>query len=680
MPARKFRPKNRALTGAAAHLYHQTSPSPGGTALTKGNVTTAPYGSWDSPITPHMVTESGVRLGAAKPDGGDIYWLEGRPAEGGRSVVVRFNPGSGAVDVTPEGFNARNRVHEYGGGAYVVHDGVVYFSNFADQRLYRQEGDAAPAPVTPEPAIPTGDRYADARLTPDGRFVICVRERHRENAEAANEVVAIPTRGGEPAVIASGHDFYSFPRISPDGNRIAYTAWNHPNMPWDSVELWTANLNANGTAHGATLVAGGPGESIFQPEWAPDGTLHFVSDRSGWWNLYALRNGNAEPVYPVEAECGEPQWAFGQSTYAFLDDGRIALKVERHDGDRLVLISPADSSQEIDLPYTAMGGISAGGNTVYMTAAGPTEPAAVVQVDADSGEVSVLKRSAEVQLEPGYVSSAQSVSYPTGDGELSHALYYPPANAGYQAPYGEKPPLIVLSHGGPTGATSSAFSMDTQFWTSRGFAIVDVNYRGSTGYGRAYREALKGQWGVVDTDDCINAARYLVDKGLADADRLVIKGGSAGGYTTLCALTFHDFFSAGASYFGVADAETLATDTHKFESRYLDGLIGPYPEAKRLYRERSPIDYVDRLSCPLIIFQGLEDEIVPPAQAEAMVEALKPKGTPFAYLPFKGEQHGFRIAANIRRCLEAELYFYGKIFSFHPAGDIEPIRIENLPA
>ena len=644
------------------------------------NLKPAPYGSWKSPVSLEMVTESGVRLGAIRLDGENVYWLEGRPGEGGRNVVVRLADGSGAVDVTPEGYDVRNRVHEYGGGAYEVRDGAVYFSNFADQRLYRQAAGEAPSPITPEPAIPCGDRFADTRLTPDGRFLLCVRERHVEGGEATNEIVCTPSHGGEPQTLAHGRDFYSFPRISPDGRRVAYTAWDHPNMPWDGTELWVAELRRDGTAENAVLAAGGRDESVFQPEWSPDGTLHFVSDRTGWWNLYAYRDGEAHPVYPVEAECGEPQWQFGQSTYAFLADGRIALKVEHREGDRLVLIGQNGLAQEIALPYTSIGGLAAAGNEVLLVAASPSDAAAVVRVEMGGGAVEVLKRSAKVKVAPGYLSSAQSITYPTGDGEEAHALYYPPASADYEAGPDEKPPLIVLSHGGPTGATSAAFSMSTQFWTSRGFAIVDVNYRGSTGYGRAYRDALKGRWGVVDTEDCVNAARYLVSEGLADGRRLIIKGGSAGGYTTLCALVFHDYFAAGASYYGVADAETLAADTHKFESRYLDGLIGPYPEARKLYRERSPIDYVDRLSCPLIILQGLEDEIVPPAQAEAMVEALRAKGTPFAYLPFEGEQHGFRIAANIRRSLEAELYFYGKIFGFHPADEIEPIDIENLPA
>ena len=640
---------------------------------------TAPYGTWHSPITPEMVTEAGIRLGETKTDGPDVYWLEGRPSEGGRNVIVRSAEPS-PVDVTPEGYNVRNRVHEYGGAAYGVKDGVVYFSNFADQRIYRHKIGEQPDPVTPDPAIPAGDRFADGRFTPDGRFLVCVRERHVEGSEAVNEVVAVQVDSGEQTVLASGHDFYSFPRLSPDGTRLAYTAWDHPNMPWDEAELWVAALSPDGASSGAVQVAGGSGESIFQPEWSPDGKLHFVSDRTGWWNLYALEEDAAEPLFPGNAESGEPQWVFGQSTYAFLPDGCIALIVGGEAGRRLMIIDKDRQAREIELPYTSIGGLVASGNDVLITAASPAEPTTIVRVDTETGAVGVVKKSSELQIEAGLISRPQSVTFPTGDGEEAHAYYYPPTNPGFNAPASEKPPVIVLSHGGPTSAASASFSLDIQFWTSRGFAVTDVNYRGSTGYGRAYRDALKGQWGVVDTEDCINAARHLVDQGLADGRRAIIKGGSAGGYTTLCALVFHDYFAAGASYYGVADAETLATDTHKFESRYLDGLIGPYPEARDLYRQRSPIDYVDQLSCPVIIFQGLEDEIVPPSQAEAMVEALKAKGVPHAYLPFPGEQHGFRIAANIRRTLEAELYFYGKIFGFEPAGEVEPVAIEGLHA
>ncbi|MEX0761124.1 MAG: S9 family peptidase [Dehalococcoidia bacterium] len=640
---------------------------------------TAPYGSWKSPITTDLITRGGVRLGEVRVDGDDLYWLEGRAAEAGRNVIVR-RAGDGSVsDVTPEGFNVRTRVHEYGGGAYAVHNGVVFFSNWDDQRIYRRDPNGDIAPITPEPSIPAGDRYADGRIAPGGRFMVCVRERHFEDREAQNEIIAVPTDGGsEPRVIVTGHDFYSFPRISPDGTRIAWTAWNHPNMPWDGTELWQARLAQDGTVSEAEQVTGGMTESIFQPEWSPDGTLHFISDKTGWWNLYRLDGDGERGLCSIDAESGEPQWVFGQSTYCFLPDGRIVLKLTQHGEDRLTLLDPRlEVITGIQVGYTAIGSLGSRDNTVYMTAASSTEPPAVVEL-AESGATKIVRRSLDADVDATYISEPTAIDFPTSDDGVAHALYYAPVNPDFVAPEGELPPLIVISHGGPTGATSSSLSLGAQFWTSRGFAVVDVNYRGSTGYGRAYREMLKGRWGVVDTDDCINAAKHLVANGAADGERLAIRGGSAGGYTTLCALTFHDVFAAGASYYGVADAERLATDTHKFESRYLDGLIGPYPEKRDLYRQRSPIDYADRLSCPLIIFQGLEDKIVPPSQAEAMVEALRSKGLLFAYVPFEGEQHGFRRAENIRRSLEAELYFYGRIFGFQPADEIEPVEIENL--
>ena len=641
---------------------------------------TAPYGSWKSPVTAALITETGVQLGAAGQSGDDIYWLEGRPAEGGRYVLVRRAPDGGRADVTPAGFNVRTRVHEYGGAAYLVHEGTVFFSNFEDQRVYRQDPGREPRPITPEPAIAAGDRYADGRVTPDGQLIVCVRERHFEDTEAANEIVSLPLDGStEPRVIVSGSDFYSNPRPSLDGTQLAWLSWDHPRMPWDGCELWMADLLPDGSVSGAERLAGGPEESIFQPEWSPEGVLHFVSDRTGWWNLYAARPGRIEALAPIDAEFGWPMWVFGMSTYGFLPDGRIVCAYTEGGQDRLGVVAPGRAGlSPVSTPYNAIGAVRAAQGGALLVAGSPAEATAVVMVDINSGKTEVLRRSTETRVDPGCVSAPQPIEFPTERGLTAHALYYPPANAGFRGMDGEKPPLLVMSHGGPTGATSGSFDLSTQFWTSRGFAVADVNYGGSTGYGREYRERLRGEWGVVDVEDCVNAARHLVAQGKADGERLAIRGGSAGGYTTLCALTFTDAFAAGASYFGIADAETMAQDTHKFESRYLDGLIGPYPEAKALYRERSPVDYTDRLSCPVILFQGLEDKIVPPSQAEAMVEAMRAKGLPFAYLAYEGEQHGFRRAENIRRSLEAELYFYGRVFGFQPADEIEPVEIENL--
>jgi dipeptidyl aminopeptidase/acylaminoacyl peptidase len=642
----------------------------------------ARYGSWRSPITASLIAAGEVPLSAPDIVAGDVYWLEGKPLEGGRVVMVRRAADGTRDELTPKAYYVRTRVHEYGGGAHLIVGSTLFFSNFADQRLYRQDAGQEPRPITPEPRIAAGLRYADARPTADGRLLICVRERHQaEGAEPINELVALSADGSREArIIASGHDFYATPRISPDGRQLAWLTWDHPRMPWDGTELWLADLAPDGSVSNERRIAGGPEESIFQPEWSPAGELHFVSDRTGWWNLYRRRGESIDALAPMEAEFGAPQWGFGMSTYAFLEDGRIAAIMSRDGIDHLVFVREGEPIQTADLPYTAYGRrLKSSGNVLVFIAASPTESLAVVRFDASSGAREILGRSLEHEPDPSYISRPRPIAFPTGDGkETAYAIYYPPTNADYEAPPGDRPPLIVESHGGPTAMTLAQLSLDVQFWTSRGFGVVDVNYGGSTGFGRAYRERLKGTWGIVDTEDCISAARYLVEQGEVDGRRLAIRGGSAGGYTTLCALVFHDDFAAGASYYGVADCEALATDTHKFESRYLDGLIGPYPQAKDVYYARSPIHFAERLSCPVILFQGLEDRVVPPSQAERMVEVLRAKHLPVAYLAFEGEQHGFRKAETIQRTLEAELYFYSRVFGFPLSEEIQPVEIENL--
>jgi dipeptidyl aminopeptidase/acylaminoacyl peptidase len=642
---------------------------------------TAPYGSWRSPIDPATVARAGRRLGAPALAGdGAVWWSEGRPSEGGRVVLMRRPAGDELEEVTPEGTNVRTRVHEYGGGSWTLAaPDRVLFVEFDDQRLYSQRLGEAPVAVSAEPDQPAALRYADMRVTPDGSAAICVRESHSEG-EDVNEIVSIPLGGGEPSVLASGHDFYSFPRPSPDGRSLAWTCWDHPNMPWDGTELWLAPLADPGAAR---RIAGGPAESVFQPEWDAEGRLHFVSDRDGWWNLYRAGDGEPEQLSAERAELGHPQWLFGGSTYAFLPGGAIAcIRCERGE-ERLGLLDPgAERVRDLGLPYTSFGfpSLAVAGTRLAFAAASPAREAAIVIHDVAAGESEIVRESSEQPLDPAYASIPRAIEFPTGGGEaVAHAFYYPPTNPEWSAPEGELPPLIVQSHGGPTSHVTPALDREFLFWTSRGFGVVDVNYRGSSGYGRAYRDALRGTWGIVDTEDCIAAPTYLAETGEVDGERLAIRGGSAGGYTTLCALVFHDEFATGASYYGVADAETLASDTHKFESRYLDNLIGPYPERADLYRERSPIHFVERLRVPVILFQGLEDEVVPPNQAEAMVAALAANGVPHAYLAFEGEQHGFRRAETEIRCLEAELYFYGRILGFEPADELEPVEIVDSP-
>lgn len=637
----------------------------------------APYGAWKSPITSDAIVSATIGLGQIVLDGENVYWLELRPNEGGRSVVVRRTADGRTSDVVPAPFNARTRVHEYGGGSFTVSEETVYFSHFADQRIYRQGTGATLQPITPEAAL----RYADASVDRQRKRLLCVREDHRQTGrEAINTIVAIDLEhGGEGEVLVSGNDFYSSPRFSPDGKQLAWLTWNHPNMPWDRTELFVAEVKSDGSLGQVTHVADGPTESVFQPQWSPDGILYFVSDRTGWWNLYCWKDGRIEALYPLDAEFGRPQWVFGMSTYAFVSPTQIVCSYGKNGIWRLVQLD-TESRQLTDIatPYTEISDVRATVRQVVFVGGSATEPASIVQLDLKSRQLSTLRRSSTLSVESEYLSVPQAIEFPTESGLKAHGLFYPPRNRDFSASSDERPPLVVKSHGGPTAAATTTFNASIQYWTSRGIAVLDVNYGGSSGYGRAYRDRLKGQWGVVDVDDCVNGARYLVERGLADGKRLAITGGSAGGYTTLCALTFRDVFKAGASHYGIGDLEALAHDTHKFESRYEESLVGPYPAQRDLYRARSPIHFTDRLSCPVIFFQGLEDKIVPPNQAEMMVAALKAKGLPVAYVPFASEQHGFRRAENIKRALDAELYFYSRVFGFELADPVEPVTIENL--
>ena len=639
----------------------------------------APHGSWKSPITSDLIVAETIGLGGTAIEGDDVYWMELRPKEGGRLVVVqrRRTPESKTTDLTPMPFNARTRVHEYGGRAYAVADGTAYFSNFADQRLYRQDPGAEPRPITPEIAL----RYADYVVDRRRNLLFCVREDHTAPGEAVNTLVTVKCDGDESGgqVIISGNNFYSSPRLSPDGSRLAWLTWNHPNMPWDGTELWAGEVNADGSLGHAERVAGGPAESVFQPEWSPDGVLYFVSDRTGWWNLYRWQKGNIEPLCPMEAEFGEPQWNFGMSTYAFESPGRIICTYTQKGTYHLASLDTATLKlEEIPTPYTDVGSVRAAPGRVLFLAGSPTEPWSIVHLDLRTRQFEVLRRTSAIKVNPGYVSTPEEIEFPTEGGLTAHAFFYAPRNRDFTAPAGEKPPLIVMSHGGPTAAVSGVFNPNIQYWTSRGFAVMDVNYGGSTGYGRAYRQRLNGQWGVVDVHDCANGAHYLAAQDRVDGERLIIRGGSAGGYTTLAALTFQSIFKAGASHFGISDLETMTKDTHKFESRYLDTLVAPYPARRDVYVERSPIHFTHRLSSAMILFQGLEDKIVPPDQSEKMFEAVRAKELPVAYLAFEGEQHGFRKAENIKRTLDAELYFYSKVFKFDLADPVEPVEIENL--
>jgi dipeptidyl aminopeptidase/acylaminoacyl peptidase len=637
-------------------------------------VVASPYGSWTSPITSDLVVAEAIRLDQVALDSDAIYWTESQPQKQGRSFVYRAAPGGEPAAVTPDdgnAFSVRTRVHEYGGGAFAVQDGTVYFSNFADQRLYRQEAGQHPCPLTPAAAKAGALRYADAMVDRQRGRLICVHEDHTQPGQPTNTLASIDLSGAHrhgqaPQVLVSGNDFYSTPRLSPDGRRLAWLTWNHPDMPWVAAEAWIGDIQAVGTVANARRVAGGPDEAVFQPQWSPDGDLWFVSDRGiGWWNLYRERDGAIEPMAPMDAEFGQAHWNFAMSTYAFESAERIVCCFVRDGVWRLAQLDTRSKRFDpIPLPFTNLSQLRANSGRAVFLGGSPTEALALVELDLGTGTHRVIRRSAVLSddLRP-YISVARPIAFPTEGGEIAHALYYPPLSPKFTAPPGEKVPVLVKSHGGPTASTSSTLSLAVQYWTSRGIGVLDVNYRGSTGYGRPYRLRLARQWGILDVEDCIHGARHLVATEGADPERLMISGGSAGGYTTLCALTpaGEKTFSAGASYYGVSDLAALARDTHKFESRYLDWLIGPYPQDRQTYAERSPINHVDRLTVPVIFFQGAEDKVVPPNQTELMIAGLKERGIPVGYFLFEGEQHGFRKADNIKRALDAELYFYAAL-------------------
>ncbi len=652
----------------------------------------APYGSWRSPITRQMLVQGTVRFGDVAVDGDTLYWVEGRPEEQGRYAIVRRTPDGKIADILSAPFSARTTVHEYGGGALLAAGGTVYFTNYADQRLWQIKA-GEPQPITAESKLRFADFIHDAA---HNRLISVCEDHSADDHEPANRIVAVDLTNGKVSTLIEGADFYSNPRLSPDGRQLAWLSWNHPNMPWDDTELFVATLATDGTLGKPRKVAGGPDESIFQPDWSPDGTLYFVSDRTNWWNLYADRDGKVEAVLPMEAEFGVPQWVFGTTTYGFQPDGSIVARYTTGGKWFLTSIHPHTGKYEqIDLPYSTISSIhvvgppSRGGPKeaplgsrhllAYAIAGSPTEPESLIEIDLTTGQSQVIRKSSPIEPDPGYTSVPEAIEFPTDGGKTAHAFYYPPTNRDFRGPAGEAPPLLVLIHGGPTSATAAQFRVTTQFWTSRGFAVCDVNYGGSTGYGREYRNRLRDSWGVVDVHDAVNAARFLADQGKADPKKLIIRGGSAGGYTTLACLTFSDAFRCGASLYGISDLALMVEDTHKFESRYLDRLVGLYPQDEARYKERSPIHHLERFKRPVILLQGLEDKVVPPNQAEVILDSLKKRGVPVAYVPFPGEQHGFRKAENIIRAHETELYFYSRILSFEPADKIEPIEIFNLP-
>ncbi len=643
-----------------------------------------PYGEWASPLSAARIAQGARALSSVFCQDGKIYWLESRAAEGGRYTLIEQD-GAQQRELTPFPANVRTRVHEYGGAAYVIKGELLVYSHFQDNQLHLLQ--------TGQPARALGnrptERFADFVVDTARARLIGVREDHAlSDINAVNTLCSLALDGsGAQQILAEGHDFYSTPRISPDGNALLWLTWDHPRMPWQGTQLWLAQFALDGSLLPAKCIAGGDSEAICQPEWSSNGKLYFVSDRSGWWNLYCYDPATQQSyiLHAMQAEFGQPHWTFGDSLYGFLSaDDIICTYLELGESKLGRLTRQAGAAPDAPWQFTPLAcaysdihELVVQEGRVLMVAAAPTIPLQVVELDVQASSQSVLASSSTELPDARYLSVPRTICFPS-NGRSAYGMYYPPHNEDFSAPVDAKPPLAIFIHGGPTGMASNGLRLAVQYWTSRGFAVLDVNYAGSSGFGRAYRNLLQGQWGVLDVEDCVNGAQYLVEQGWVDEEQLVIRGGSAGGFTALCALIFHDVFKAGASLYGVTDLAALDEDSHKFESQYNSYLIGPKAKAQEIYRQRSPVHHAEKLKRPMIFLQGLDDKVVPPSQSEAMVQALRQRGVPVAYLTFEGEGHGFRKAENVQRALEAELSFYAQVFGFALADPIEPVQIENL--
>ena len=635
------------------------------------------YGSWESTITPEKITEGGLRFSEIRSSGSDLYFLEGRPEESGRYVIVKQASDGKISDVIPKEFNSRNAVHEYGGGSYAVGQKNIYFTNWDDQRIYKVNGENV-NPITKEPPFEKSIRYSDLTLSIDEEWLFCVRETHFKKEEAKNELVAISTTENSQIVLCTGRDFYSSPRINPTNKEICWLEWDHPNMPWDGTELFIANFDLDGLSE-IKFIDGSKNISIIQPEWSDSGELIYISDESGWWNLKKYSENTNSTILNEKSDHGGPSWQFGFRTY-FVKDNNIYLKGISKNKNKGLIRKISISGQILETNevfHTSINDLTHHKNKALYIGASPVSNSEIVSYDLMKKNEETIKESNPVKIDIEEISIPEEISFPTTQNAIAYGYFYKPKNKNFQGESEEKPPLLVISHGGPTSATSNALNLSIQYWTNRGIAVADVNYRGSTGYGKKFRDSLKGNWGVYDTDDCIAAVDHLSEKGLVDSSRVAIKGGSAGGYTTINALTFHDRFAVGATYYGIADLSVFIDDTHKFESKYLESLIGKYPEEKEKYYERSAINFTDQLSCPMIIFQGTEDKIVPPSQAEIMAQGLRDKKIPFSLIMYEGEQHGFRQSKNIISSLESEIYFYSKVLGFKPFDKLKEVEIEN---
>ena len=672
-------------------------------------VQTKAYGSWSSPLSAKILAQKSIRYGHMCVDNGNVYWLESRASETGRGVIVKRNRSGEIQDCLPGSISVRSKVHEYGSGDYIVKNDVIYFANAKDQCVYRYDGNlqqltekvnANKSKIT-EPELIEA-RYADFELSTDNQYLICVRETHYNNSvnskKVVNELVCIHLSSNDDfkpvQVIQTGRDFYTFPRLTLNANRLTWTCWDQPEMPWDSAELWVADFHKDGRVDAVHKVAGGVSlerkESVYQPEWSSDGILHYISDSSGWGNLYSCRDGVRNALTPIDREFGIPQWSLASSTYVITEDNHIYAVYVQDGQQQLCHIDESTGHIEpIKLPIKDFGEhLLLSKDKLVYKGAGPAISEGIYEFDLLTQKNNLISLETKSPLPFEEISVAQPIVFEvnvsdaeqieTNKTRICFAFYYQPKNSQYTAPENTAPPLIVMSHGGPTGMTTSSLNSAIQFWTHRGFAVVDVNYSGSTGFGKKYKDRLIGKWGIIDVEDCVAVAQYLVKQNLADKDSILIRGGSAGGYTTLCALTFYDEFKAGTSRYGISDLECLATDSHKFEARYLDVCIGEYPKEKQTYINRSPIHFTEKLSCPILILQGEDDKVVPPNQAEMMVDALKEKGLPFAYQLYKGEGHGFRKEETIIHSLNAELSFYRQVLNINSDEQIDQIKVENL--
>ncbi len=636
--------------------------------------TTAPCGSWESPISANMILLDRLKLWEPHIANGHIYWLQYFSERNGSRHIMRRSPSGEIRQMTHDGYNIRTRVHEYGGGAYTVAGDSIVFVNFEDQRIYRQVDTDSPVPVTPM----NGMRYADFTVDEQRQRLICVREDHNVGKYPENTLVQLSlTEESDGRILFSGTDFVAYPRISPDSKQLAWISWNNPSMPWNENTLWLADFDESGELHNKQQLNVGQSDSILDPQWSPEGILYFMSDRSGWWNLYRWRENNVEPVVLMELDCADPPWELGQQNYGFLSPDVAIMRAEHPDGDRLYKINLKDQSRTpISTPLVTIDCMAARDGQAVLAGTPANDTAALLELTANSDHCTLIHHPAPLGVDHRFVSDCRALAYPTDGGLTAHGYWIPPKNPHFQCPAGEKPPVIVCAHGGPTWRFHRAFTAAFNFWTSRGVGIFLVNYGGSSGYGREYRERLDGNYGVVDVNDTLAAARYLAKSGLADPERIAVRGSSAGGYIVLGCLAWGKEFAAGINYFGISDVGAWARDTHKHEFHYLDRLLAPYTGNEALYDQRSPIRYVSKFSAPLLVLQGLEDRVVPPNQSEFIVEELEKLGKPVAYVAFEGEYHGFSKPESNLRAVNAELNFLGRVFGFTPADKVEHLEIK----